>query len=903
MLNTKNITISKDTSKQDDTDFQFLKDKGIEYIEAMGSALWTDYNEHDPGITMLEVLSYAITDLGNRMSFPMQDLLANVDNEGIGSQFYTADEILPTKSVTANDYRKLFIDIVGVRNCWIQKFHQTIYANCKDGELSYNPESFAHIPNELKNKFNLKGLNCIIVDYDLDPDLSIPEKEVKIEEINGTIKKVYHQNRNLCEDLIDIKPVETQSICFCSDIELERNADPTEVHAKILFEIDNYFLPRIKFYSIKEMLQKGYRTDEIFDGPLLENGFIDDAELISSEQRDQVRLSDLINLIADIPGVKNINEISISDCDGESSGEQWIICIESGKRPILCDNSTFTYKKDILPVPFNEQQAKELLYKLIEQAVGKFVASSEMILSIPEGDYLDLGNYTTIQNDFPDTYGIGINGLSSNQSVARKAKAKQLKAYLLFFDQILATYFSYLSNVKDLLAINPELKQVYFTEAIQGLNGLSEIVTNYPEDNNQQLSQNLLGFLVDTDTVKNDILDHLLARFAEKFSDYTFLLHDIYGSMASEMNLLAKSTFLKEYIMLSSGRGLGFDYFEQSPGNLWNTNNVAGAVKRIARLTGMKNYDRRNLVNEYVAMTIHVPTPGVEQYGWSIHNDLIQIILTSYSQAFSTIEEAVQCLYRSTLLVTETTPEEVESALEDLEPDTYVLAGNLEIEQVGTSFSFRVIDYAVPSSEPNRILAVSQVYVMSKQDFTVLLLELLDFMKYRYTEEGLFLVEHILLRPMNLEAPFSEFLPFCADDCADGCCIDPYSFKVTIVLPGYTQRFSNIDFRNFMEQLICEEIPSHIIPKICWVGNRKNAVTDEKNDLLHFEEAFKAFLEVKTDPNNEISSELETLIKCISDLNTIYPKGVLADCDNLTDPKIILGRSKIGSLGSNPETE
>lgn len=896
MLNTKNTTIPKSTSNNDDTDFQYLKEKGIEYIESIGCALWTDYNEHDPGITALEILAYAITDLGNRMAFPIEDLLTKSPNENISQQFYTADQILPTRTVTPNDYRKLFIDIRGVRNCWIQKYNKTVYANCQDGELSFDPEAFAPIPKELKNEFGLKGLNQLIVDYETDPDTDVV---TQIAEINQIITTTYHQNRNLCEDLVEIKKVEKQKICLCTDIELEHTADQNKVHAAILFEIDNYFLPRLKFYSVKEMLRKGYRTDEIFEGPLLEHGFIDDQELIDSELKTQIRLSDLINIIADIPGVKNINEISISDCDSNDSVEQWVICIEGGKRPELCDKSVFNYRKDILPVQYNKDIVDELLRELIEQATGKSVPASGMTLSIPEGKFFDMGQYTTIQNDFPDTYGIGINGLSSNYPTARKSKAKQLKAYLLFFDQILATYFSYLSKVKDLLAIHPELQHVYFTQAVEGLRGLPELVTNYPQNNNDQLSENLLGFMVDSNAVRNDILDHLISRFAESFSSYAFLLNDIYGSMAGEMKIRAKSAFLAEYVDLSSGRGLGFDYYKQPLSGLWNTGNVAGAVKRIARLSGMKNYHRRNLVNEYVAIT------GVTgSYGWTIKDDSGNLILWSTHQNYPAIEEAVESLYLATLLITETTFEEVEQVLGDLQPGTYVIAGNLELEQLSaSSFFFRVVNPNVSPSDPSRIVAASHDYYVSIETFKAGIENVLNFIKYRFTEEGMFLLEHILTRPMKEDAPASEFLPFCADDCANSCCIDPYSFKVTIVLPGYTERFSSMDFRAFMEQLICEEIPAHIIPKICWVGNRKNAVPDNKNDLLNFENAFRSFLEVKTDPNNDISQQLEELIDKMRDLNTIYPKGILGNCENESDPKIILGRSKIGSLGSSTAAE
>ncbi len=56
--------ISKSTQTKNDLDFEFLRKQGIEYIESLGSALWTDFNTHDPGITILEILCYAITDLG-----------------------------------------------------------------------------------------------------------------------------------------------------------------------------------------------------------------------------------------------------------------------------------------------------------------------------------------------------------------------------------------------------------------------------------------------------------------------------------------------------------------------------------------------------------------------------------------------------------------------------------------------------------------------------------------------------------------------------------------------------------------------------------------------------------------------------------------------------------------------
>ena len=47
----KSFTIQKTQSLTDSSNYALLRQKGLEYIEKLGSKLWTDYNTHDPGIT------------------------------------------------------------------------------------------------------------------------------------------------------------------------------------------------------------------------------------------------------------------------------------------------------------------------------------------------------------------------------------------------------------------------------------------------------------------------------------------------------------------------------------------------------------------------------------------------------------------------------------------------------------------------------------------------------------------------------------------------------------------------------------------------------------------------------------------------------------------------------------
>ena len=88
-----NFTIPTTAPSPEVLNYEFLRQEGLKYIEALSSSLWTDYNSHDPGITLLENLAYAITDLGYRISLPIEDLLSD-EKIGLAGQFFSAKQIL-----------------------------------------------------------------------------------------------------------------------------------------------------------------------------------------------------------------------------------------------------------------------------------------------------------------------------------------------------------------------------------------------------------------------------------------------------------------------------------------------------------------------------------------------------------------------------------------------------------------------------------------------------------------------------------------------------------------------------------------------------------------------------------------------------------------------------------------
>ena len=905
----KHITLPKKVESGDDLDFSFLREKGLEYIEQLAGALWTDYNSHDPGITILEMLAYAITDLASRVELPMEHLLTPGGSEaaGIREQFFTALQVLPSHPVTGTDYRKLFIDIEGVKNCWLLPYRKAVQVDHKNSRLSYNPADFKDIDASLRSEFHLKGLYTVVVDLDnLDPETFPEESAINTEKerIFNEIRRRYHAHRNLGEDLVDIAEVETHPIAICARIELYPEANEELAHARVLRAIDDYFSPSLQFYSMKEMIERGYTTDRIIDGPVLEHGFIDPEELEQASLRSEVRLSDIIHRIMNIEGVKVINDITIKDCSSPNDeSDRWIIPITRGRKPARCRESAYSYYKGVLPVNINQQEVSRHLDEIAEnEKSAREQARFDREPAIPKGEYLEIGATTTIQNDFPDNYGIGREGLPPHTDPARKAKARQLQGYLLFFDQVLASYFVHLEKVKELLSVNRTGKGSYFTQAVKEIKGFTELVNGYPEEDDKALTELLFSGLDNRVERDNKILDHLIARFAERFSEYAFLMKQLYGSRADEMVLHTKQAFLADYDQTGMRRGSAFNYFYQPEENLWNSENVSGVEKRISRLTGVKDIRRRNLSEGPVELYTFDDSEGRTVFRWRIRNESKKILLTA-TENYPSVRLAEEELAKSVLKVIETPVEVIEEVFASTPIVDETIVGNLQVQRSQTGrYSFNVINRAANPNSTKWVIARHYIYYGSTATLKRAMVELVEFMTYRFSEEGLFLVEHILLRPdVTAESvPLQQFMPIRGSDTGTCSPVDPYSFRVTVILPGWTYRFANSDFREFMENKIREELPAHILARICWIGYRENHPTTNENDMARFEEIFRDYLFSKTSLGQAQDEEqLIRLTGIMSRLNSIYPSGRLLDCgDEEEDIKgrIILGRTHLGNI-------
>ncbi|MFM9946767.1 MAG: hypothetical protein ACKV1O_02405 [Saprospiraceae bacterium] len=487
--------------------FEYLREKGLAHIGQLSGNIWTDHNTHDPGITILEVLCYALTDLGYRNQFDIADIIARRPGElgQIDDNFFAPAEILSVNPLSFSDYKRFLLDIPGVRNAWLAKAkyqERAIYIDQTERRLRFSTTI---------NPLKIQGLYEVFLDLEpFSPQAGgIADPTAAGESVVAEVRRRLHAHRNLCEDFRSIRVIEHEKVWFCAELDLTTEAVPDEVFVEVFEAIQNFLTPSVRFYTLLEMFEKGRTIDEVFEGrPLLtdtngkpiSHGFIDREELTALEPKEEVHISDIYKLIlSKLPGngvraIRSLRFFSESDPDGQ----EWILNLDPEKSPRLdIAACKILYSKGQLPVEFNAETTKRKLNQRLANYHKIRRKPYELGFDIPQGKYYDFADYTSIHREFPLVYGIGENQLpvlsdriTQQERQVRELKlqqALQLKGYLAFFDQMLANYLMQLSGARKLLALRPQTApdRTYFNSALASMPDADLVLLN-PEVRNEE---------------------------------------------------------------------------------------------------------------------------------------------------------------------------------------------------------------------------------------------------------------------------------------------------------------------------------------------------------------------------------------------------------------------------------
>lgn len=747
--------ITKDILEDKAFNSELLYEEGLKIIQQLTGGFWTDYNTHDPGVTILEYLCDAIVELNSRADASIEDHLYNkAANKKI---FYESSEILSCNSLTISDYRKLILDeLPEVKNVWL----------------------FPTDP--LENSLN--GLYKVYVDIHDELETEEVQRNIVIQ-----IKDLFCANRNICEDIDEIIIVDTLPIHIQGDIEIQRMDEVESILAQILFNLNEYFNPTVSFYSLKEMIEKDYSLDDIYNGPLLKHGFIRQEELIPKTER--ILISEVIKIIMQIDGITSVKDLYLQ-IDGKSHDNQ----IEVGKKliPVLVfdadleqgGNEINFYKGDVVYKSLDLTLTKRK-YNELESAHKRVYRQNEEKIEVPEGRPLNIQEYSSLQHLFPETYGIGVQGVPNGGGELRKAQAKQLKGYLLLFEQLLTNHLAQLAHVKDLFSTTNGIQQTYFHQSLDavpdiqplyresegtfidnGIEGETKIPLSYKEG---------LGDLVKArDNFidrRNRILDFLLAIHGEDYMRYATSQKNYYFRTKDYQNYLIKnkSRFFEHLVKMNQHRSKAYDYRKEVVG----TENVPGLETKINVLLGFgftpdskhqelpKKHPLLKPFNDREFQLLDETTPNRLKRLWTNETNIDQVGLNE-----AIIEESYDYIDTEDITLGDKTAEYKKQLLETtvfvrakiIDSDFLIHGLKLKNYQVGQhpndSEKYCVVFLKPESTQP---LLMGQYE--SEEDATNTIQVVVDYLRdLNIQSEGFYLFEHILLRPDAEDKKFGIYL-------------------------------------------------------------------------------------------------------------------------------------------------
>ena len=234
----------------------------------------------------------------------------------------------------------------------------------------------------------------------------------------------------------------------------------------------------------------------------------------------------------------------------------------------------------------------------------------------------------------------------------------------------------------------------------------------------------------------------------------------------------------------------------------WETDNVSGLQKKVSILLGLNGFQTRSLTTAFAEAGVELLTKErfEELHGAAAEGELV----------------AAQAEIRQRFLevpLTGTTGAEAGRLFEEIvylkhkavSGPALRLGVHLDRYRVGRADSsdpFQAI-FSPGDNEGWRILGAYD----SEDEAVASVNALRRFLiRLNVASEGFHIVEHILLRPLGQDAHQGIRVPD-----------DFYSFKLSVLFPGWTARFQTPEFRKLTEETVQSHCPAHIFPEFHWL--------------------------------------------------------------------------------------
>ncbi|WP_374563342.1 hypothetical protein [Nitrosomonas sp.] len=636
--------------------------------------------------------------------------------------------------------------------------------------------------------------------------------------IRQKIRTVFLQHRNLCEDIQRIEIIHSMPFFLAGEVEIQPSYNRAKIYAEIFLKCAHCISSGIQIDRYESVLSRTGDYERIFCGPLTSHGHISDRCFEGSQQ--VLGVIDLINLVKQIEGVVQVHELYLIDLDNKKHTS---IFYDSSRYvfPDLCFPKSANPKqvlKLVLPQTASQRQTGRSIsgfgssggsaqdVELLEETrlelrklIFEYYAfrnnrvSFAQLIPLPKGQQRPLQEYYSIQHHFPAIYGINRYGIPQSKPLAVKARAKQLKAYLFPFEQLMADYLQNLQELPRLFSLDPELDQSYFSQFLddQNIPGIEQLYAGGKACSRTLLSAVLARYDGYAER-RNRLLDTLLAMHGEEYPQKLLLQFDCYWRENPEEWIIHnKINFLKCIREITRDRGLGFNYSEPAVRVAGQAaiENIAGAHQRINILLGLTQYRSMPAITEVLLARNSrlIPDRVMAQAVNFLSEEMEQ-------SAESIVAEAGRFAGLSVPALLPSLSDSVFKEGTELRNYRLVNSGGQTLVCLKTAQSARLWPLEIKDSRDE---AIRYAYTFSHA-----------LTQLNIACEGFHLLEHVLLRPRGQDQPDTAPVP------GSGSSFD---FRVSVIFPSWTARFSNPAFRKFAEETVRSNLPAHIFPQFYWL--------------------------------------------------------------------------------------
>ncbi len=453
-------------------DFTFLKGEGLAFIQQHSGTQWTNLNPSDPGVTILDQVCYALTELGYCIGFPIADILTGPDGKlNLKDQFYLPEQILTSAPVTPDDYRKCVIaEVSGVDNVLVlrdmeatgaalvqspkelltQRRHTAAVAlptTTAGARVASTVES-ASTPVEMPGSTTgITGSTPVSttgsttgsgVPLRYKTYLLINPARAQAEQPDICTAAYYCLNRHRSLGEVFGLPMVLTPLTFevSGRIDITAASDLNSILVEARDLLRQYIFPIVRINDITD--------EDPYLGPVLPGGSIATEAL--GTKRDVLRTMEVSRLISAVAGVVSVSLTGFG---------------EKGSEITCADNQILVL--DWLSALNNalEVYCKGVRVQIKTSLINDLHHFTEVLDALPEGigeaayipgTYRDINHYYSIQNTFPEIFAVGADAKESNVSDFQMAQSRQLKGYLTLIDQVLANQFSQLANIDKLFS-------------------------------------------------------------------------------------------------------------------------------------------------------------------------------------------------------------------------------------------------------------------------------------------------------------------------------------------------------------------------------------------------------------------------------------------------------------------